>query len=64
MVPAGSRPAGPEQPWGAGGRQGRGEHYGAILPMGAAGSRQARPGAALEELGGHQGREEQPIRHI
>ena len=53
MEEAGGHPAGPEQPWGAGGRQGRGDQYGTIFPMGAAGSHPADPEQPWE-LGGHQ----------
>jgi len=64
MEETGSRPAGPEQPWGAGWPPGEGRAAdGTSSPW-------RRPGAARPvrsspgEQGGHQGREEQPMVHL
>ena len=64
MVTAGSRPADPELPWGAGRPPGEGRAAdGTSSPWRRpAATRPAR--SSPGELGGHQGREEQPMVHL
>ena len=64
MVTAGSRPADPELPWGAGWPPGEGRAAdGTSSPWERPAA--ARPARSCPgELGGHQGREEQPMVHL
>ena len=64
MEEAGSRPVGPEQPWGAGWSPGEGRAAdGTSSPWRRPAA--ARPARSCPgELGGHQGREEQPMVHL